>query len=1280
MATGKALDGKPYAGNPHVRFDEGEVAPCTSEASLRRVHCRRQPEGRASVCAATPRRGSLLYVVKNIALQVAIASLSLCAAAGTKVWVGESGGLWGEASNWDPSGVPSYTDVVVFRPAGEMIVENKTVSTCNGMRFESGSVLLYSSANRIYLNTGTNDIYVAPGVTACVSNGVVSKGSDPRATPRKTGGGTLVITASGLGEIWGNDNGKISAFDFAEGVTELRCAGTIQLVCPITIRSGATVKSPRDYAFHASQTPITIEEDGVLDLDGAGTVYMAGLNGAGVVTNASTISNVKLVGGPHLFSGKIYPKPSSSQAVFSIAPRAESTATEDEWKQYICSSDAFAKVQFKFPTSATGGCPLGFAAGIGTFWIYDMQGNDKTHLVLEDEDGLPVTVNTSYSNLLKLRLKGSGTLRNSYGGDSSYGSTVDLSLFTGTFVQASGNFTLGNGTAANWPVLNPAMRIENVGAGSFSFKPSSDGTVIAGEIAGTGTYLFYGKATLQAFNPVGSWVQLRADSDLTISGGYAQIASWGIYMYENSKLSVTNGAYVGGLDRLPDSYKSALRHPYGAPFQKGQAVNGSLDVSAGGVLDTQGSVPHVTLVHDGGVLRISGNPEATGTAASPGVWTFDGGVLEANNIVVAYNLYMTPESDGVKVVVGERGMTLNLDTQIFTWHGSYNQFHLRKPFYGADGGDGGVVRIGAGILTSYAPHSFSGPFASLDGRILIPNKSAVTTATTPLFGSGDFVLGNSRIDFDGGISSAFTTRIGTGGRFVYSGASTFRVRESAARPVQTIQLGELARGGKGAAMFFLDQTANAEYNDGGANLTTTVAPATDADGRVKAPVFAVACPQNYSGGHIRFASYSADVGLKAFDGETEGVGGGASKAAKVTTAKATVAENASVAALRVDGISSVYSYPDGGDAQLWISSGATLTVGDGVNPGVVILNNNRSGWCPATIRGAGTLDFGANEGLVAYNETCNGFNAAIYCRIAGSGGVSIVKPITVNPSANVTDLSRASVELYGTHTWTGGTLVNGARVDPKNPLALSSGTVTLGSGQLAGGELAMTVSGLEIANAVKASGWGISERGAVNFEADGTLSGPFELCGSARVHAVNGVRGELSGVVSGGELCVHGSWYDGIPETNGVIVLSNQANSYTGGTYVTRTTLALKGSGAAGVGAITLDGGTLRIENDEARTVANEIRGVGRVQLASRDAVGFASLASQDGVGFTLDVDARVATVESLAGFSAITTARTAQTHLVVSDGDIDFDGELPENVTLHAYAYERPGFMLIMK
>ena len=57
MAKGKALDGKPYAGNPHVRFDEGEVAP-----------------------AATPRRGSLLYNKSILTIATAGAALSLCAA------------------------------------------------------------------------------------------------------------------------------------------------------------------------------------------------------------------------------------------------------------------------------------------------------------------------------------------------------------------------------------------------------------------------------------------------------------------------------------------------------------------------------------------------------------------------------------------------------------------------------------------------------------------------------------------------------------------------------------------------------------------------------------------------------------------------------------------------------------------------------------------------------------------------------------------------------------------------------------------------------------------------------------------------------------------------------------------------------------------------------------------------------------------------------------------------------------------------------------------------
>ena len=57
MTKREALNGKPYAGNPHVRFDEGEVAP-----------------------AATPRRGSLLYNFSRKALMVACSLMLLLSA------------------------------------------------------------------------------------------------------------------------------------------------------------------------------------------------------------------------------------------------------------------------------------------------------------------------------------------------------------------------------------------------------------------------------------------------------------------------------------------------------------------------------------------------------------------------------------------------------------------------------------------------------------------------------------------------------------------------------------------------------------------------------------------------------------------------------------------------------------------------------------------------------------------------------------------------------------------------------------------------------------------------------------------------------------------------------------------------------------------------------------------------------------------------------------------------------------------------------------------------
>ena len=89
MTTGKALNGKPYAGNPHVRFDEGEVAP-----------------------AATPRRGSLLYIKRFVQMAAMGIAWGLAfSAPGADTWYvdddkyGASGNGESLATAWhDPGG------------------------------------------------------------------------------------------------------------------------------------------------------------------------------------------------------------------------------------------------------------------------------------------------------------------------------------------------------------------------------------------------------------------------------------------------------------------------------------------------------------------------------------------------------------------------------------------------------------------------------------------------------------------------------------------------------------------------------------------------------------------------------------------------------------------------------------------------------------------------------------------------------------------------------------------------------------------------------------------------------------------------------------------------------------------------------------------------------------------------------------------------------------------------------------------------------------------------
>lgn len=1191
-----------------------------------------------------------------------IVALAAFAAAGVeRVWVGpDAGGLWNEPTNWEPQGAMTADDVAVFRPTGSLSLTVKYTGSylyAQGFRFESGSTFIghdLAVTEDDYLGhirlTGaategavfTNELYVAAGATCVFSNACLA-GVAKRAAIRRTGGGTLTVR----GAKWGNDWGKLSGWDFAAGTTVLDCNGTSQINVPVLIRAGAVLKSPRDYAFHASESPFAIEAGGVLDLEGADFVYLTGVRGAGVITNASTISDLSLADGPYRFAGHIYPTATRDSVTLSFRARAESQA-DAEWKMLLADADAFSQVRVEFPNCD--GAPLGFASGVSTFNVKRIQGDDKSMLTLEDEDGAPVSLFADFVNPAKFRLKGRGAYYNVTKERQVAGSFVDVSNLTGTLGATAEALVIGDGTEVNWPQTDERLVFANRANGAIHFRvPTAGSTVLTNRLTGTGPYAFWGCLTLLNACTDGSWWQVRENADVTVAGGDAVVGGYGLYLYAGSTLTVTDDAVLRGASAVP-SYGFAgnvLKQTGGLPAinQYGN-TDSRLVVEKGGRLCTAGPTRDFT-VRDGGILELFGAPDGT-----TGTWLFDGGQLHLNPAILGFTFMATPVADAVRLLVGPKGLTIRALPQTSVYSDGSMQFVFLRPFAASDDetGAGGITRLGGGFCDFWQPLTIRGTFANLDGTLRLPNQAAITEATAPLFGTGDFRLGNARLEYGSEITTPFVARLGTGGQFLYDGAATVRVRESASRPVQTLALGELTRGSAGAALYFWDNAAGQTYNQSGTKVTFMSAPATTADGRIQEPVF------TYANGRFDFARYTAADGLTAFEAYADWAVADETKTVRTPTSVTHVTADTAVGALRLDGINGVH----GSSSPLVIDAGATLTVGCGAAPACLILNGGE-GWAPATIRGAGTLSFGGREGVIVANDrvaTSLGDEfAAIHARIADADGLTITRAATLG--------AEQGVALCGDNAYAGTTRVFGTRVMPRAAGAFGSSVVEIGAGELQGGTLRIDVEGLTVPNVIRAAGWGAraaaDAEGAITFAKSATLAGPVEASDEMRVVACAGARGVFAGEVSGAKVWV----WKGAGE-----VCFAAANVCTGGVEVVGSTLVLTDVGTAGTGDIRLNGGTLVLENAADKTLPNRIYGKGTIRLAGKGTAHLPALESEDGVGFALDLAEKVATIGSLKEISAITTARKRPTALIVADGDLaSFEGSKPANVTLY-----RPG------
>ena len=865
--------------------------------------------------------------------------------------------------------------------------------------------------------------------------------------------------------------------------------------------------------------------------------------------------------------------------------------------------------------------------------------------------------------------------------------TADLIAgFTGSFSVGDQNISgstldFYDGTTASFADVVDNIKsiwcetVRSTGAetrGKIRFYQTTPATVTA-RIDGNPRIYTYGPTTLGNVHTDSGQMELHAP--LTISGGWV------------------NGSVANGELGYDSKMTNEFTVSGGVVFGSGAAIFGNDYDAASKVIRPKGfrikANPYIKLIVDGGDIFMMNSISYRSEMKSGRLWwnapyikdtyqktevLFDGGrMMLWNNGSNAFTFnavrvdapltLKVGESGGIIESFGSCGPNVNFNGPICTACEEGTK-------------DGGLELRGGSTWNFFQPVTITGPLRASGGTLYITTE--VKDSVNP-FGTGDLEIGNAILEskFNGTIPLLAG---GTDARLSLVGAAHIKVP----LPTKTDQyftFGGLVRA-KGGALFLgqegttvIDGTKSTVKVVGGVESTDVGLP--------KVPVFQV--NQEYSSAvcGIDFMQYDETVGFCKFADYIIGVTGGVDSVALVDDKNVVTcpAGDVRVGAIKVSNALNGPRTDSDSKSILTIGAGSRLFVGDGVNPGCVILTAPSDYRFPATIRGAGELAFGTSEGVFAVN---GGSSAQVATKITGQVGVSFVSA----------QISSAEVILSAENDYDGGTWINGMSVYPKCDLALSSGPIHLGNGYGRGGRLALK-SPVTLANDIYISGAGCGKSdasGAVLASTNAVLTGKVVLEGTTYLGAT-GAATELrfDGVISGDEiLVIRNSGTDTVEDDvvtsyardrYGRVVFAG-ANTYNAFTQVVRANLVLRGAAAtAGTGRIELDSGRLRIENAGPKTIPNRIYGTGEVQLAGNGAVTFEDVSDKEGYGMSLDLAKRINVVNSLKGFSAITTAKTGIVHLsVLDDAEGSFAGEVPENVVLHYGKAYTPGLMLILR
>ena len=648
-----------------------------------------------------------------------------------------------------------------------------------------------------------------------------------------------------------------------------------------------------------------------------------------------------------------------------------------------------------------------------------------------------------------------------------------------------------------------------------------------------------------------------------------------------------NGGTAGGntVDASAVTYRTVPNARSGMYFR---SSSGTPVAQRGGTFYLAKSPMQYTLLE--GILAPTASLEANAgaTTENPSVFLLDGGLfapsLNGGNINAIIN---ASHLDKIVMKVGSNSARF----------GSINQENTANLYVGLNiplaaetsDADGGVIFEGRATYRISKPFDLAGDVRVRDGGVALVDSA--DTATTPqFFGAGSFSLRNAEFTYQQCASDKNLQLASAAGKGLsYEGGSMIRFRRANGGSSghdyannadtfskQTLVSGPLSRVGKGSVLYLWDGVNQYVGADGASKYTVSGGVANGASGAVSQPIVGI---KNYD---QTFLKYDSAGGFMEFD-EYATISGATTADSIVDVSSAsTVSADKAIGGLRM-----IITSQD-----VTVAAGKTLTVGNGTDPALVLMRRN-------TLGGAGTVNFGGSEGVISVGPQDDATHrATVSVKLAGSGGVSYV-------SAPDTDMYYRRVYVSGANTYTGGTRVNSVRVQVANESAFGAGDVYVGGGRFAGGRVAFDTA-ITVANDFHIAGAGIRNtmwdgfhnQGALEFNADATISGDVEITEPARITMPTAnVTATISGTVSGDALEV-------LRDATSTLVLSGH-NTYTGGTEVVSATLALAHGDGAGTGTVCLDNATLRFVNEADIVFTNKVDGVGTIELAGKGAVTF---------------------------------------------------------------------------